>query len=469
MLKKLRYLALALALLPALALGQSTAASNAAKLAGWVVVTDPAFAGGAKCDGSTDDTAAIQAAIATGKGVDLLGLTCRANNLTMSTNQQEMLSSRGTANLVKNANGPLLTISGDDVNLSNITFRAGATSNEYSGDNLVISGQRPIIINCGSIYASGRALKATNTRVIVKGSNPNWATTDATGTGYDIEVGVSGTATLYHHLEDIYSAQQTGGILLIDTGSHTIIGGQFGKLNIQRGTGPSGVNGGKTIGARILGNTTVEASSATFAGNQFSTGSITFAVGTSGIRFDLSNTISGGGTITNNGNVNNTIMRDVSSGSTTNLKIGDDVSVALATITQTSPGRWQFSSASVPNSTGSFSLESTTPGTFTSISMTGGNNLSINNPVASAAHQYGVASGGQFQWFINSAQVFNITSAGRLVIGASGAPQLLSGTGTPEAAITAPVGSFYMRTDGGAATSFYVKESGTGNTGWVGK
>jgi hypothetical protein len=44
-----------------------------------------------------------------------------------------------------------------------------------------------------------------------------------------------------------------------------------------------------------------------------------------------------------------------------------------------------------------------------------------------------------------------------------------SGTGTPEGAITAPVGSRYRRTDGGAATSIYVKESGTGNTGWVGK
>lgn len=44
-----------------------------------------------------------------------------------------------------------------------------------------------------------------------------------------------------------------------------------------------------------------------------------------------------------------------------------------------------------------------------------------------------------------------------------------SGTGTPEGNITAPVGSVYHRTDGGAATSLYVKESGTGNTGWVGK
>lgn len=44
-----------------------------------------------------------------------------------------------------------------------------------------------------------------------------------------------------------------------------------------------------------------------------------------------------------------------------------------------------------------------------------------------------------------------------------------SGSGTPEGAVTAPVGSVFFRSNGGAATSFYVKESGAGNTGWVGK
>lgn len=43
------------------------------------------------------------------------------------------------------------------------------------------------------------------------------------------------------------------------------------------------------------------------------------------------------------------------------------------------------------------------------------------------------------------------------------------GTGSPEGAVTARIGSFYSRYDGGAVTSFYVKESGTGNTGWVAK
>ncbi|WP_370372977.1 hypothetical protein [Henriciella pelagia] len=44
-----------------------------------------------------------------------------------------------------------------------------------------------------------------------------------------------------------------------------------------------------------------------------------------------------------------------------------------------------------------------------------------------------------------------------------------SGSGSPESAVTAPVGSLYSRTDGGASTTLYVKESGSGNTGWVAK
>lgn len=41
-----------------------------------------------------------------------------------------------------------------------------------------------------------------------------------------------------------------------------------------------------------------------------------------------------------------------------------------------------------------------------------------------------------------------------------------SGAGNPEGVVTAPVGRLYLRTDGGAGTTMYLKESGTGNTGW---
>lgn len=47
--------------------------------------------------------------------------------------------------------------------------------------------------------------------------------------------------------------------------------------------------------------------------------------------------------------------------------------------------------------------------------------------------------------------------------------KIITGSGDPEGSVTAPQGSIYMRTGGGAGSSFYVKESGSGNTGWVGK
>ncbi|WP_336078571.1 pyocin knob domain-containing protein [Paenibacillus sp. 203] len=43
---------------------------------------------------------------------------------------------------------------------------------------------------------------------------------------------------------------------------------------------------------------------------------------------------------------------------------------------------------------------------------------------------------------------------------------LFSGNGSPEGAVSAPVGSLYRRLDGYAGETLYIKESGTGNTGW---
>ena len=51
----------------------------------------------------------------------------------------------------------------------------------------------------------------------------------------------------------------------------------------------------------------------------------------------------------------------------------------------------------------------------------------------------------------------------------NGTVRWTSGAGSPEGVLTAVVGSMYTRTDGGAGTTLYIKESGTGSTGWVAK
>ena len=68
-------------------------------------------------------------------------------------------------------------------------------------------------------------------------------------------------------------------------------------------------------------------------------------------------------------------------------------------------------------------------------------------------------------------QLTNAATTGftRLELGATNLG-ISRGTGTPEGVVTALVGSLYIRTDGGASTTLYVKESSpTPSTGWVAK
>ena len=47
--------------------------------------------------------------------------------------------------------------------------------------------------------------------------------------------------------------------------------------------------------------------------------------------------------------------------------------------------------------------------------------------------------------------------------------KVYAGTGPPENAVAANVGSLYLRTDGGAGSTLYAKETGDGKTGWAAK
>jgi len=71
--------------------------------------------------------------------------------------------------------------------------------------------------------------------------------------------------------------------------------------------------------------------------------------------------------------------------------------------------------------------------------------------------------------FLNGPNFMTHVAAERVYPGLTYTAFITSGTGTPEGAQSAPVGSIWMRTDGGAGTSVYFKESGSGNTGWVAK
>jgi hypothetical protein len=93
--------ALLIALCTLTAAAQSPGLSNAFKLADIVNVRDPQWAGGAKCDGTTNDSAAFQAAIDSGKHVYVYGSSnttiCRISTpLTAVTGMQLICPGRAT-------------------------------------------------------------------------------------------------------------------------------------------------------------------------------------------------------------------------------------------------------------------------------------------------------------------------------------------------------------------------------------
>jgi hypothetical protein len=69
---------------------------------------------------------------------------------------------------------------------------------------------------------------------------------------------------------------------------------------------------------------------------------------------------------------------------------------------------------------------------------------------------------------VGSTSKFTVDNTGKVTLSGTTAT-ISSGTGTPEGAVIAPVGSMYTRTDGGAGTTLYIKKVGAGNTGWAAK
>jgi hypothetical protein len=361
-------------------------------------------------DGS-DDSARLQRALDSGRDILLEGGTYNANNLTQSTNQQRILA-LGNVLIIKNANGPIITCAGFQVELNGIQFRGEASSPTFTGDNVVMTGDDPVIINCGSRYAFGRALKCTGSHVQVIGRRDIYQTADATATGFDIELGASNALTLYHLILGVVSTQNTGGIKSTDCGNLVIDGCQFGKLHIAKGTGPAGTNGGNVSNCRILGNVTVEISSATVTNNHFGGAvAITLAAGTSGCRFDDSNSYDVGCTITNNGNVNNYIAREVSGGSVVQIKYGDDASAIVLTYNPGTGATTFPHNVTIPNNR-VFGLTGSGGGANAStISQSAGDNLAITNTISNAAIQYSASgASGIHQFVCNGTEYFRVSA-----------------------------------------------------------
>jgi polygalacturonase len=99
-------------------------------------------------------------------------------------------------------------------------------------------------------------------------------------------------------------------------------------------------------------------------------------------------------------------------------------------------------------------------GTSDNIAIAGNTMVSCGNPVTTQIS--GGSIGTHVRWDSNAPNVIDMISATQNI-------QRRSGFGSPESAITAGIGSIYQQRDGGTSTTLWVKESGTGSSGWVAK
>jgi hypothetical protein len=263
--------------------------------------------------------------------------TYLCNNLTQSTSYQRFYG-QGEVRIIKNANGPLLTCTGAGLLFDGLIFYGGSASGSgLTGDNLVTSGNNITFNDCGSVWATGRALKATGSGNTINGTRGNYQTDDTSASGYDIEIGNASSASLYNRLTNITTGSFNGGIYLNNTGASTLTGIQCGKLTssaaLTAGAGGFMLYGGRTANVKIGGSYTV------MMGLIPTTSStITFDAGTGSCFVYVAQSAY---TITNNGNANNVIIQATSVGGTMDLRFGDTATWAN-TLKLYPDGRWLF-------------------------------------------------------------------------------------------------------------------------------
>lgn len=250
---------------------------------------------GVVADGITNDSAAMAVALLTGKSLELPEGDYLIDNLTWAANNRKM-TAVGRVRFIKRANGPILTVSGANNTFEGIEFWGDAAAPVFTGHNLVITGDSNTLDMCGSRWASGRAVLCTGNHLHILGTCDVYQTADATAAGYDIEIGTV-SATLYHRITDIRSSQATGGIKLLNTGSASIKGSQFGKLTADKGAASPGNHGPYVNGCRINGDIDIQQSN-TLIDTSSGSANLNIGNGLSGVSIGDTFTMASGTTVT---------------------------------------------------------------------------------------------------------------------------------------------------------------------------
>ncbi len=250
---------------------------------------------GARGDGVTDDTAAIQAAIDSNiREIYFPPGTYLHGNLSFNNQNQTFLGFGAT--LQRNANGTTITVSARRVHFWGFVFSGGG----FTGNNITITAPEAMFAKCDSTGTLGRALYANGDGGNLYIDGGIWSTADVSGTGYDIELKdtVPGTS-LYSKIRGVSTNTSTGGILIDGQGTVRIDDTQIGKLTCLAG-------GGLFSNNRFNSTVNIQSSSNQFTNNAFA-GNVTFGDGSGGnigqIVFDSSNMMQTGTTLTINSDV----------------------------------------------------------------------------------------------------------------------------------------------------------------------
>mgnify|MGYP003324877636 CR=1 FL=1 len=273
---------------------------------------------GAVGNGVADDTAAFVAAAATGQTLWIPQGTFLVNGgtVTLSTNGQEVRGEGNTKSLVvKRTNGNLFTVSANYV-----VFRDLQLNNDSAS---ILTGYTIYSSNASNLGIVNCVLhKSKDTVIRVEKPNQNYIencyidNSNAPASTPPIWWGISGLgagiyAGLYNYITNNRIQPSNYPILFQAIGGSTVTANQVGGIDVQTAGGQATVN--MFIGNRITGPFTTDAANDGIVCNTFGAYNHELKAGSSGAQW-IGNSISNGGTLTNNASPLNCIVQQDSSG-----------------------------------------------------------------------------------------------------------------------------------------------------------
>ena len=296
---------------------------------------------GAVLDGVTDDTAALAAAIAAGGDVYVPAGTLLTDPFTMANTFQSLYGDGNLSQIMRRTNGDLLTITANFVQVRNLMLTSDGT---LTGDNIVNqSATNNKFINVISQQAVGACFQATgdysglqihDCRFNLASGAPASASPTILG---DI---TSSVTSLYVSIMGLTHNENDAPLEVHRCNSGWVTNCQVGGLELLDGASSNSCSNIKVQGNRITGAVTIGGSTNEFVNNSVGSWPVEFVSGSNSCVWNH-NKVAVGGSITNNGNANNHIIREVSSGSVSQIQYGDDASTAIMEIDMTA-GKFTF-------------------------------------------------------------------------------------------------------------------------------